>query len=137
MWSFIDFDICLSVVIFGWKFYCIITLKENVKYYFNLIVDILCTFRASIQYYKLFKTYFKLEHLLTKAFIYSRQRYGPDTVWGKSWLRSVLVMLRFVTVHSWSSPGGSSVCLGKPRFHPGHRRQSPAVSRCLYGQSRT
>jgi len=68
------------------------------------------------------------------AFIYCRQRYGPDPVWacfnavpiiptikkyftwlelGKNWSRSV--MLRFAPVHSRCRPGNTTAFPGKPR----------------------
>jgi len=70
------------------------------------------------------------------AFIHSRQCYGPDPVWGKTWARSVNVLLRFATVHSRCSPGGATVCPGVSRYATALPRAWAAEPWCQYGESR-
>ena len=72
----------------------------------------------------------------SSAFIYSRQCYGPDPVWGKNLSRSVPVMLRSATVHYHCS---ATVCPGTSRcipIHHGFARESATEPRCHYGESR-
>jgi len=44
-------------------------------------------------------------------------------------IKVCLLLLRFATVHSRCSSDSTTVCLGKPWFRPGHRRQSPVFLR--------
>jgi len=68
------------------------------------------------------------------AFIYSRQCYGPDPVWGKNRSRSIPVMLRFACVHSRCSSGGATVYPGASRYTTVLPRASEP--RCNNGESR-
>jgi len=72
----------------------------------------------------------------SSVFIYSRQCYEPDPVWGKTSSRYVPVMLRFATVHSRCSSGGATVCPGASRYTTVVSRESVAEPRCHYGESR-
>jgi len=53
----------------------------------------------------------------------------------KKWSRSFSIILIYA-VHPRCYADNATLCPGKPRFRPRHRRQSPNVNRCLYDEPR-